>query len=222
MRKSITFLAIILVAGLLQGSDLYGQNTANQQDLMIITDCADVHTWFEEVFQPQATERSKYCHENATRVALIDDQTAILTLEDVQTEHLPEIIGLQEAEGKNQVRALNVYQMEPFTPNVQLNGNTTDLLFLVTSTDYDLWLTNAFLPDSERRAKVCDESKTRYGKLNDKQAYVLLQEVNLDNLWILEDDPKMMELMQSYRVQHEVFLVKKTNLPVKVAQISAQ
>lgn len=185
---------------------------------MIITQCTDAQAWFEEVFRPQGTDRSKYGQENATRVALIDDQTAILTLEDVQTERLPDVIGLQEAESKYQVQVQAVYRMEPFTPNVPLTGNTTDLLFLVTSTDYDLWWKNAFLPDSERRAKVCDESQTRCGKLNDQQAYVLLREVNLDNLWILEDDPKMKELMQSYQVQHEVFLVTKTSLPGKVAR----
>ena len=70
--------------------------------------------------------------------------------------------------------------------------------------DYDVWLREGFRKDSERRSKMCNESKTRVAKVSDSEAIILLFDVDIDRLRQHMHDPVMKLLESQFKASHVI------------------
>lgn len=70
--------------------------------------------------------------------------------------------------------------------------------------DYETWINEGFGIDGERRAKMCDESKTRVAKVSDTEAIILLFDVDIDKLREHMSDPVMHILESKFKASHVI------------------
>ena len=70
--------------------------------------------------------------------------------------------------------------------------------------DFDTWITQGFNSDSERRSKMCNESKTKVAKISDTEAIILLFDVDIDKLREHMKDPVMKILESKFKASHVV------------------
>jgi hypothetical protein len=70
--------------------------------------------------------------------------------------------------------------------------------------DYDIWLENGFKKDAERRVNMCDESKTIVAKISQREALILLYDVDIQKLREHMHDPVMKELEAQFNASHIV------------------
>lgn len=70
--------------------------------------------------------------------------------------------------------------------------------------DFDTWITQGFNSDSERRSKMCNESKTKVAKISDTEAIILLFDVDIDKLREHMKDPVMKILEGKFKASHVV------------------
>lgn len=70
--------------------------------------------------------------------------------------------------------------------------------------NYDIWLKEGFLKDKERRAKMCNENKTKVAKISDKEAIILLFDVDIDKLREHMKDPIMEVLENKFKANHVI------------------
>jgi hypothetical protein len=70
--------------------------------------------------------------------------------------------------------------------------------------DYDTWIKEGFGKDAERRAKMCNESKTKVAKISNTEAVILLFDVDIDKLREHMHDPVMKILESKFKAKHRV------------------
>lgn len=68
--------------------------------------------------------------------------------------------------------------------------------------NYDIWVKEGFGRDAERRAKMCNESKTKVAKVSDTEAIILLFDVDIDKLREHMKDPVMELLESKFKAKH--------------------
>ena len=79
-----------------------------------------------------------------------------------------------------------------------------NLMIETTIEDYETWLRDGFNSDSERRSKMCNESKTRVAKISDTEALILLFDVDIDKLREHMKDPVMQILESKFKASHVI------------------
>lgn len=78
-------------------------------------------------------------------------------------------------------------------------------LMIETKIDnYDTWLKEGFGIDGDRRAKMCNESKTKVAKISDTEAIILLFDVDIDKLREHMKDPVMQLLESKFKASHVI------------------
>lgn len=203
-NKLVSTLFLLFALGLAALSTAQGPT----QDLLFLAEFDNHADWYDNAFKPDAMRRNKYCKEVSTQTAKIDNKSAWITLDKFEMAKMPEFAGDQEMAAimkKYNVRHNEVYTLAPFNP-ANVKTEKINLFFIITAVDYDLWLNKAFNTDSDRRAMFCDETRTRVGKINDKQAMVMLYDFEVAKLGDFEKDKAVGQLMQKYDVRHKVML----------------
>jgi len=184
----------------------YAQTSAPTQDLVFVASFDQYSEWYNKAFKADAMRRSNYCNEPKTLTAKIDNKGALIRLKDFDMAQMPAFAG--DAEMGKLMKEYNishpeVYALNPVGPEV-MDQKKVDLFFIISSTDYDLWLKNAFSPDSKRRAQFCDESRTKVAKIDDHHAMVILYDFDMTRIYDFESDENAATLIKKYKVTHDV------------------
>ena len=80
-----------------------------------------------------------------------------------------------------------------------------NLMVIAHMQDYDTWLKNAFLPDQDRREKVCNEALTTVAKISKNKAVILMYEVDMDAMEQHMNAHQMKVLEDLHSVTHEIY-----------------
>ncbi|MHA7865452.1 hypothetical protein [Flagellimonas marinaquae] len=62
----------------------------NERDLVFVASFKNYNDWYSKAFRPDTQRRSRYCQENLTTVGKIDDNTAIIYLNDFDMARMQE------------------------------------------------------------------------------------------------------------------------------------
>ena len=89
----------------------------------------------------------------------------------------------------------------------------SDLLVMVTMDNYYDWKEKAFDSDAERRATVCDESRTTVAKVDDNTAMVLMYDVDVAAMSSFMTAEAMEELKEAFGAEHKVMPMIKPGAP---------
>ncbi len=204
-------LSAVLVLFFLGCSYLSNAQESNLQDLVFVAAFDSYDTWYNTAFKVDAERRSSYCQENRTTTGKISNNEAIISLQGFDMTRMPEFASdkkMAELMKSNNIRHDEVYRVTAIEERTGSNSKIGNLLFKVKSIDFDLWYENAFAPDAERRSAFCDENKTKVAKVSDKEAMVILYDFQLEKLGELGDDKNIGDLMKTYQVEHEVFVLE--------------
>ncbi len=68
--------------------------------------------------------------------------------------------------------------------------------------NYDIWYKEGFMKDADRRAKMCDDSKTKVAQISKTEAIILLFDVDIDKLREHMKDPVMQLLENKFKAKH--------------------
>lgn len=183
--------------------------TDTTKDLLFLAEFDNYDDW-NKTFKTDALRRSNYCMEPQTITGMISEVSSLIVLRDFQMGKMAEFVSdptMVELMKEQNIRHNEVYEIESLSQDNFPNGKA-NLFFIVDSVDYDMWLWDAFLVDSERRAKYCDEANTRVAKINDKKAMVVLYDFDMNKMKEFESDKKIGALMMKYQVNHDVYLMK--------------
>lgn len=178
-------------------------------DLVFVAEFPSYTIWKNEAFVPDSKRRSEYCNEDKTVYGKVNEQMALIYLNQFDMTRMGEFASDQKMEGlmkANKIRHSEVYQIVEMTP--ENTPTKADLFFMISFNDYDGWANESFLPDSSRRAQFCDESRTKMSKVDDTHAMVILYDFDLSRTWEFESNEEVGKLMKKYQVKHEVSMLK--------------
>lgn len=83
----------------------------------------------------------------------------------------------------------------------------SDLMVVIDMDDYATWRSEAFDPDAERRATVCDESRTTVAKISDNKAIVLMYDVDVEKMGTFMNEEAMKQLKEQFGAEHATYNV---------------
>lgn len=202
MKKNLLTLAALFVGAL----NLCAQ--AQKADLVFVAEFPSYQTWLTKAFNADAERRASYCNESKTKHGKVSDQMALVYIDQFDMSRMGEFAGdanMVSLMEENQIKHSEVYQV------VEMNPETApakaDLFFKISFNDYEGWA-KEFAEDSTRRAKFCDESRTKMSMIDDKHAMVILYGFDLARTWEFESDEKAAKVMREYEVNHEVSLLQ--------------
>lgn len=70
--------------------------------------------------------------------------------------------------------------------------------------NFDIWLKEGFKKDKERRARMCNDKKTKVAKVSETEAIILLFDVDIDKLREHMHDPIMKTLENKFKAKHVI------------------
>lgn len=204
--KKILFVLVTLNVFVL---GLIAQESTAKTNLVFVAEFPSFENWLNKAFNTDATRRAGYCDETMTKFGKVNEQMALVYLHQFDMTRMAEFASNEKMAAlmvENKVNHSAVYQVVEMDPEAA--PSTADLLFVINFNDFDGWSKNAFEPDSARRAKFSDESRTKMAKIDDNHAMVILYNVDLTRIWEFETNPEVQKLMQQYEVSHRVSLLK--------------
>ena len=74
-------------------------------------------------------------------------------------------------------------------------------LIVKLKSSYEAWH-ELFVNDAENRWKICDESRTLFGKADDATAQVTFFNVDMAAMGVMMEDPEFQKLTEDYVVEH--------------------
>lgn len=207
--KKLLF-ALPILALLFSHQMTIAQNKANLKDLLFVATFDNYDQWYNKAFKSDAIRRANFCDEPNTINAMIDQKSALIVLRDFDMRKMGAFSSdkkMAEVMTSYNIQHPEVYHIESLGPNNMPKGKS-NLMFIISSVDYDMWAWDAFYPDSERRSKFCNEDKTRVAKINDKQSMVILYDFDLSKMNEFMSDDKVNVLIKKHRVTHDVYVMK--------------
>lgn len=185
-------------------------NEVIKQDLLVLVDMADYQDWRSRAFDADASRRATVCDEEKTLVAKVNDQKAMVLMFDVEVEKMGEFMNeeamktLKEQFGaEHSVFAVNLMSKPGEGPAV------ADVLTRVTMANYDDWKARAFDADADRRATVCDESRTLVGKVSNNEALVMMFSVDLPTMGSFMTEEAMKALKDAFGAENFPSLISR-------------
>lgn len=178
-------------------------------DLLVVVDMSDYTTWRSQAFDPDATRRATVCKEEQTVVAKVSDQKALVLMYGVDVEKMAGFMNEQVMdELKEKFGATHsVFAMKRPAPGQ--GPEVSDMLVKVKMDNYNTWRSEAFDPDTSRRATVCEENKTLVGKVSEQEAVVAMFAVNLSKMSEFMTEEAMKQLKEAYGAEHDVYAIAR-------------
>ena len=166
-------------------------NPGNDQgtDLLFLVSFSNYDDWIQEGFNADKSRRSNYCNEAKTGVAKINDQHSLVWLEDFDMSRMGEFAGdpeMAEIMKRLNVQHTEMYQAFDINGSMKATGDMLNLLIKVETDDFDKWLKTVFSEVNTVDTELFDATKTKIGKVDKGNGWIILYNFNLDGLWSLE------------------------------------
>ena len=85
-------------------------------------------------------------------------------------------------------------------------------LIVKLKSSYEAWH-ELFVNDAENRSKICDDSRTLFGKADDATALVTLFDVDMEAMGAMMEDPEFQKLTEDYVEEHIPYSITALNPP---------
>lgn len=186
--------------------EVAAQEAPELSDLMVLVTMDNFSDWKTKAFDSDAERRATVCDEARTTVAKVDDNTALVLMYDVDVAKMSSFMTAEAMEELKKAFGAEHKVMPMVKPGAPGEGPSHgDVLVVVDMDDYSTWRSQAFDPDAERRATVCDEDRTLVGKVNDKKAVVGMFNVDLAGMGAFMTEEAMKELKEAFGAEHTVY-----------------